>query len=396
MHKLPKEIEFVTDKILADHDLYDELLKLLTAVVTKLNNDSLSHSSFCDILKTPSDAFTKKLLTIYGLNDRQMLTAFAEIGFHPDSRMYSNLYYQTLSLSYYIGARANDDLMRQLSIVLIYVKLFNGRKYKWFPNGCQEEIGHYLLNNIFRESHTFKKYPNPFLAITNYFAPTLDNKYKEYVLRDPGHPTEGIISILKNGWVRMDQVFTGVKDHYYEAVKAGVKSSLAADTGIGGKEVDQLEFSKIEQLVDKISKVLIRSENILNAKDIEYLKEHYMISNVFIEKVNEFLNDSANDSDITNIYEVLFSVSKIQDETALCNMPVVSTVNQISNAKGNVNEITKLKTYVDNLLSLIFTGIMKSASQSQVLKLRKVLLLIITLRGKRSLCPKAQFEAAAF
>lgn len=394
MHKMPKEIEFVANKILKDKALYDEIKNILKALVTKLNNDSLSHSSFCDTLKTPGDAMVKKFLTIFGINDRQMLDAFAEIGFHPDSRMYSNLYYQTLSLIYYIGVRSNDDLLRHLSVTLIYVKLFNGRKYKWMPNGCQEEIGQYLINNVFRESHTFKKYPNPFIAITTYFVPTLDNKYFEYVQRDPAHPTEGIIAILKNGWVRMDQVFRGVKDHYYEAYKDGNRSVISANMdSVGGREVDQLEMSKVEKLVNKIQKTLVTHHNSLVGADIEYLKASpYLVSNAFLTQVQAFLNDDLNESDVKNIYEMILSVIKIQDESALCNIHITNTVNQLTSAKGNNPNIVKLKQYIDNLLNLMYKGIMKSGSQSQILKLRKVLLLIILLRGKKSMCQKAHFE----
>jgi hypothetical protein len=398
MHKMPKEIEFVADKILKDKALYDEIKGILKALVTKLNNDSLSHSSFCDTLKTPGDGMTKKFLQIFGLNDRQMLDAFEQIGFHPDSRMYSNLYYQTLSLIYYIGVRANDDLLRHMAVTLIYVKLFNGRKYKWMPNGCQEEIGQYLLTNVFRESHTFKKYPNPFIAITTYFVPTLDNKYKEYVERDPAHPTEGIIAILKNGWVRMDQVFRGVKDHYYQAVQDGNRSAInSSSDSVGGKEVDQLEMSKVEKLVTKVQKVLVTNSHKLTPEDVKYLKETpYLVSDAFVSHVQLFLTNSENEDDIKNIYELMFSIIKVQDESSLCATPVVSTVTQLSSSKGSNAQVTKLKTYIDSLLSQMYKGIMKSGSQSQVLKLRKVIMLIMLLQGKKSFCPKAHFEKSNF
>ena len=369
---LPKEITFVANKLIENHLLYDEVKNLLRAIITKLNNDSANGSSFCDILKTP-DGLAARLLKVFGINDRQCLDAFEKIGFFKGNRMYADLYYQTLSLLYYVGVLKNDILLRQYVITLMYIKIFNGRKYKWMPNGCQEDIAQYLIANVFRNSHTFKKYPNPFMAIINYFAPTLDNTYYPYVKRDPANPNNGIVVILKQAWVRMDQVFAGVKDHYYEAYRAGNRISVSSQAGLGntGQEVDSIEFSKVEHLVQKIQRTLMFKPPVLAPDDLNYLKSSmYMVSDLFISKVQEYLNEEESEDDIKNILELFFSVLGIQQESSLCTLNIVQSVNGITNAKGNNVKITHLKTYIDSLLNAIFKGV-TSASSSQLLKLRK-------------------------
>lgn len=390
MHEMPKEIEFVADKVLKNKALYDEIKNILKGIIIKLNNDSLGHSSFCNALRTPS-GLDKKLLKIFGINDRQMLNAFAEIGFHPDSRMYSSLYYQTLCMVYYIGVRADDDLLRVFATALIYVKIFNGRQYKYMPNGCQEEIAQYLIQSVFRGSKIFKKYPNPFLAITQYFAPTLDNKYAAQIKKDPAHPTKGLVVILMQAWGRMDQVFMGLQKHYYEAYKAGHKAVIGASSDSKGSEVDTLESSKIQSTVSKLQKNLVQRPPKLEKQDVDYLKQTYSVSNMFLDKSDEFLNDDKAEDDLKNIYELLFTVIKV-DETNICGLNILNTVTKITSAKGNNIQVTKLKKYIDNLLGQMYKGIMTSGSNSSRLKLRKVLLLIILLRGKRAFCKKAHFE----
>jgi len=392
MHTMPKEIEYVADKILKNKPLYDEIKKLLMDITRKLNNDSLSHSSFCSALKTPNGV-AKKLLKIFGISDRQMLDSFAHIGFHPDSRMYSSLYYQTLSLVYYIGVRADDDLLRVLAISLIYVKIFNGRQYRIMPNGCQEEIAQYLIQNVFRKSHTFKKYPNPFVAITQYFAPTLDEKYFSYVSKDPAHPTLGLVVILMQSYGRMFQVFMGIKDHYYKAHNDGNKITVnTVGTGYGGNEVDGSNTTSAANTVNKLQKNLVFKNPKLSANDIKYLKSNpYNISTKFIETTEDYLMSNESEDDLTNIYELFFNILKI-DETKICSLNILKTVDKITGAKGNNIQVQKFKKYIDIILEQMYKGIMKSGSNSSRLKLRKVLILIIIIRAKKAFCKDAKFE----
>ena len=397
MHEMPKEIEFVADKILKNKALYDEIKDLLMAIIRKLNNDSMGHSSFCNALRTPN-GLDKKLLKIFGLNDRQMMAAFTQIGFHPDSRMYSSLYYQTLSLVYYIGVRSDDDILRVFAVALIYVKIFNGRQYKFMPNGCQEEIAQYLIQNVFRKSHIFKRYPNPFVAITQYFAPTLDEKYYPYVKKDPAHPTLGLVVILMQAWGRMEQVFRGIQKHYYQAHKDGkrniIGNSSEGEKGVGGTEVDRVDSSKISNTVNKLQKNLVYQPPKLSQEDVKYLKSApYSISNKFLEDTEKFLNSNESEDDLKNIYETMFNIIKV-DDTKICGLHITSTVTKITSAKGNNAQVTKLKKYIDNLLSQMYKGIMKSGSNSSRLKLRKVLLLIILFRAKKSFCKDAKFETS--
>jgi hypothetical protein len=392
MHKMPQEIEFVADKILKNKVLYDEIKNLLIAIIRKLNNDSMGHSSFCNALRTPN-TLDKKLLKIFGISDRQMLSSFTQIGFHPDSRMYSSLYYQTLSLVYYIGVRADDDLLRTISIALIYVKVFNGRQYKFMPNGCQDEIAQFLIQSIFRKSHTFKKYPNPFVAITQYFAPTLDEKYFPYVQKDPAHPTLGLVVILMQAWGRMEQVFMGIQKHYYQAHADGNKSVIGATSDVKGTEVDSIESSKVASTVSKLQKNLMHRPQKISESDRRYLKaDPYSISNKFLTDSEVFLNSDDAEDDLKNIYELMFNIIKI-DDTKICGMHILQTVSKITSAKGNNVQIAKLKKYVDTLLNTMYKGIMKSGSNSSRLKLRKVLLLLIVLRAKQAFCKDANFES---
>lgn len=385
---MPKEIDFAADFVIENQALYNEMFNLLKNIITRLNQDSMSSSSFCSVIKTP-EGVAKPLLKIFNLSDRQMLDAFEKIGFVKHSRMYSNLYYQTLSLVYYIGVKNQDAVLRQYAIALIYVKLFNGRKYKWMPNGCQEEIAQYMMTNILRGSHTFKKYPNPFLAIVSSLTPALDTKYYPYVKDHPADISHGLISILKNGWNRMDQIFRGIKDHYYEAYRNNDKILLSSQNNQYASDMVEVSEEVIHKLIDKIQKTSMMSDTNLTFEDKSYLKQTYFVSEAFIDKTEQVLNDM--DDDVRNVYELLFSVMKVNEST-ICGIHITSSASKISGAKGNDQRILKLKQYIDSILNSTYRGILTSSSDSQKLKLRKIVILMILLKGKKAFCRNAKFE----
>ena len=396
--KVPETIEFITNKFLNDPQLYSQLTILLKMIVSSIYTDSLSHGTFCAQLKTPN-GLTPKLLTMYGVSDRQLSSALETIGFYKGHKMYSDLYYQTLIVVYYIGLRKNDDVLRMYALVLIFVKLFNGRKYRYMPNGCQDGIAQHLLSNVLRQTSIFVKYPNPFSAISQYFAPSLDNSYHDQILKEPSNPKRGLLVILAQGWGRMDQVFVGIAQHYYAAWEANGQKPMNSNQDLqNGQDVDNLSNGKVLGMVNKSIKNLMNDYTKLNQNDIQYLKSPpYSVSNMFIDKVQEFLSDSRHEEDLRNIIEVMFGILNIHDEHQLCVMNIVLTADKLSGVKSKADSKHNLKEYVDILLKEMFGNVMLTAGASTQLKLRKVLLLIILLRSKKSLCDaKAGFERAGF
>jgi len=390
---MPKALETVAIEITKDKNRYEDIVGLLKNDMLALNNDSLSHSSFCANLKTPKN-LPKELLKRFGLSDRQMLAAFESIGFHPSHKMYSDLYYQTLTFVYYIGIKSDDDILRLYALSLMFVKVFNGRKYRYFPLGCQEDIAQYILSRL-REGTVFKKYPSPFIAITQYFAPTIDKTYKKQMQSDPAHPTKGLLKLLMQIWGRIDQVFLKtLQVPYYKAWNDSKKNLInLAGSDRQGVEVDKMDTSKIEKLVEKSMMNLVHRNNKFTKKDIAFFRGPSLkLKQTFIDQVELFLNDDINEDDIKNCMELILNILKIQDENNVCSMHVIHSVGKISNTKQKNNDIEKAKKHVDELLKLMYPNMIKTVSNSTLLKLRKTMLIMLVIRFKRSVCNKAEIE----
>jgi len=394
----PEVIEFVVNKFLNDQVLYNQLVSILKLLISSLYTDSLSHGSFCDSLRTPT-GLPNKLIQMFGVTDRQLSADMEKIGFYRGHKMYADLYYQTLIIVYLIGLKKNDDVLRMYALVLMHVKLLNGRKYKYMPNGCQEGIAEYLVNSVLRKSHTFVKHPSPFNAISQYLAPSLDNTYKDMLKHDPYNPKRGLIIILAQGWARVDQIFLGLAQHYYAAWNDNGQKMMPSSKDLNnGQDVENLSNGKTIAMTNKSIKNLMNDYTKLNEDDIKYLKSPpYSVSTLFIDKVQEFLMDTRHEDDLRNIIEVLFEITNVTDEHQLCVMNVVLTADKLSGVKSKESTKHNLKEYIDILLKEMFGNVMLNAGASTQLKLRKVLLLIIILRCKKSLCnAKAGFERAGF
>jgi len=394
MTKTPEIIEYISNKILNNKTLYNEITELLKHEILAIHNDSLSHSTFCSNLKTPQNIH-KKLLKIFSVSDRQLMAAFQEIGFHPSHKMYSDLYYQTLLMVYYIGVESSDDVLRLYALVLINVKIFNGRKYVYFRTGCQEDIAQYIITNKLRSSTILKKYPSPFIAIMQYYAPNLDEKYLPNIKQDPMNPISGLIRILAQAWNRIDQAFLKtLQKPYYQAWNDSQKKLISL-TGDGrGTEVDKIDVSKVETLAEKSLQNLIHKSNKFLPEDIRFFKNPpYKISDKFISDAQHFLNDGENEDDLKNISESILTILKLQDENKICGMHVVYSANKILGGDKKKNtEQSRLKQYIDGLIKLMYPKMHNTISSSNFLRLRKIMLIMIVLRLKRSFCPSAKLE----
>ena len=261
------------------------------------------------------------------------------------------------------------------------------------PNGCQSDIADHLIANKLLKSHLFVRYQNPFNLLTQYTAPSMDAAYNQQVLKYPSDPKRGLLVMLVQSWVRLNQIFNGTAQHYYEAWNN--KEAMQTSNLSNAQSVESLSGTKINDMVSKTIKNMLNPNTDLNQNDLSYLKmPPYSVSNVFIQKVTEYLNNHDNEDDVKNIVEMYYSILNIDDEHKMHNINVVLTVDKISGIKEKVSSKHDLKGYIDSLLKNMFGNIMVTAGASTLLKLRKVLMLIMLLRCKKALTnnPNATFE----
>lgn len=396
--KMPEEFQYVLTRLNNNINLFNTLKALLQQDLSRMVQIGMGHQTYCNFLRVPNEQnFVTKLLKVYGLTEKQLLKAFGELGYDKNiNKMYVVEIYQVLSLTYWIGLEKDDRDLRFFAISFMAARLFNGRLKRFYPNGpngCNEEIANYVLNNVLNNNSVFKKYRSPVMLILQYFAPTMDQKYAEEIKTDPANKTRGLKILMNQLHARIFQAFKVTSRHYYQAYQDGNKESLQSNihTFSDNNKVEKYEGfdSNIGKLADTIVKGLMFKKKPLNDKNIEILKTKFGISDKVTKSIMDFIHNDEDDEIIKEYYEYLLRALKLSDVEKICSLHIMYITNEIVGAKGRDVNIVQLKDKTDILIKNIFNKIQfTSRHATQLIKLRKVLISLTILKMKEQLCTK--------
>jgi hypothetical protein len=391
-----KEVfDYVENFFKTNPNEYEKIKGVLKQLISKFSQDALSHSNFCSLFATPGN-LSGVILKIVGLSEKQLAEAFySSANFFKGHAMHADSYYQTLLLMYYIALKQDDQLMRLYVLTLIYVKIYNGRRITYFPNGCIPEVASYILNNEFRSSHSFRKYRTPFHLVVEYMAPSLDNTYAMRIRNEPFHDTEGLVKIMAQAWARMDQIFMGVQKHYYAAHAAGLKDVQMTTSSDDNNMQEMAEQnSNFDKLADKINRTLLLKKYKLDSENARLIAKHIILPPQYIDEVEKFLNDFTQDDDegLKHLYESVLTAFNIGEETGICNMHISSYATKIS---GNQTDpkIGQFKKLVDETCRAIFKDVFTTQVYNQQQKLRKLVITMVLFRMKVAVCKDTRYDA---
>jgi hypothetical protein len=375
---------------------YEKIKNVFKSLISKFSQDALSHVNFCNLFATPS-RLPDVVLKIIGLSESQVANSFyKDAHFFQKNAMHADSYYQVLLLLYYVALKKDDQLMRLYILTLIYVKIFNGRRIAYFPNGCIAEVASYILNNNFRSSHSFKKYRTPFHLVVEYLAPSLDQSYALRIRQTPFDEREGLVKILAQSWARMDQIFMGVQQHYYAAYSAGLKDVQMNATSSENDMLEQNDHSNsiVDKLADKINRTLLLKKYKLDPENQQAISRGIILPSSYILEVEKFLNDFTHDEDesLKSIYEAALKAFNIHDETGVCNIHIAMYTSKVTGT-GTNPEITQFKQFVENVCKTIFGNVFITQVYNQQQKIRKLVITMILFRMKAALCKNTKYDA---
>lgn len=375
---------------------YEKVKNILKQIITKLSQDSLNNVTFCDLFATPNK-ISDIILKILNISANQLAEGFYAIHFFKGNAMHSNPYYHVLLLLYYIGLKKDDQIFRLYCLTLIYIKLYNGRKIKYFPNGCIPEIASYIVNNNLRASHSFKKYKTPFHLIVEYLAPSLDQSYALRIRNNPFHENEGIIKIMDQSWNRIDQIFMGIQKYYYAAHAAGLKDATVG-TITNDNEMQELvaqNNSRYENLAEKVNRTILLKKFRLTPDEAKKISQNLVLPQQYLDIAEKFIDDLTlvdEDDHMKQVYELLFSTFEIKDETDICNINISQLTTKITSTQGN-DKMASFKKVVDAICNQIYKNVFSVQSYNQQQKLRKLIITLLIYRMKAVLCKNVKYDA---
>jgi hypothetical protein len=368
----------------------EPLLWSLELRAQKIQQQSLNHETFCDTFQSPK-TLHNELLRIYGISERELKQAMRKIGFVEVNRMYNDIYYQTLTIAYLVGLEFNDQNLRRMALLLIDIKIWNGRKLRAFPTFCDPDVARYVLNYILQGNHTLKKAGSAFEYIDQYSVPHLDNKYAPSIANNLDSDREGLRKLIETIWSRYEQLFRSIRKAYYNAHKDGKKEIItnkySQQYGTGEMVESKESFTgNIERLVDKIEKnAMLKRNAIMKPEAQKIIKDKFNVSTSGIQKINSWIEDEDNHEELKYFFELVFNTLKPKTEADICKYDVASLAPKVTSAKKEPNLI-KAKEIISHALEEILGEQYKRFGNQSLYRYRLLISYAFIIYAKIMLC----------
>ncbi len=390
--KLPQTLRVIIQRFEHEPQLFMRLKQLLVMSAQKIQQQSLNHDTFCNTFQIPK-ALPNELLKLYGVNEREFKQSMQKVGFVDIHRMYNDLYYQTLCVAYLIGLAQDDEAVRKMSLLLIDVRIWNGRKLRSFPSFCDPDTARYVMNYALKGNHTLKKAGSVFDYLDRYSIPAVDGKYAPTIANNLDSHTEGLRKLIETNYSRFNQLFRSVRDAYYRSQKEGRKEVIGGQYQNQYGEGEMVEaresFSgNIERLSDKIQKnAMIKRNVLLSPESKEIFKEKFNVSEASLKKINDWFMDDDNADELKYFYELAFTHLNPNNESDICKYEISILANKITSAKKD-KHLLKAKEILDHVLASILGTKFNSLGKQSLYRLRAMVSYAMAINGKLLLCKK--------
>ena len=380
-------LDHIIDKFKQNSSLRINLKKKLQQVTSQLYLNAQSALTFCYRFQIPH-RLPDQLFTVYGVPAAKIKEAFKSIGFHTN-RMYEDPYHQSMILLYLIGLYSDDEELKKIALFLDMVKLYNGMQYRYFRNGCKENVAEYIKRAKINGKSLLKdKGP---LELIAHYVDTIDSKYSNEIKKDPD---KMILRLFAQTWGRLNQVFKNIAQVYYTHVNdkdidSAIETMQKDDQGALKLE-DNLLHGTVDALVDKFDKAVAIRFPALPESEKQFLMKKLVVKEQAVNSIYEYLK-SHPEMIKYQISELLMAAG-IKSENDVFKLPILHTVDKILIRKNEAHT-NNLKKSVDDALTEIFGGALYNRiSVTQKLKLRKLYMYILFYCFQVVVSKMKQFE----
>ncbi len=389
--KLPQELQLVLERFHHEPMLLAKLKNVLRIAAQHIAQKAMSQDTFCDTFQPPNK-LPARLMEYYGLSEREMQAAMAKIGFILH-KQYTIPYYQAFCISYLIGLEFDDEVIRKMSLLMIDIRLWNGRKMAFFPKFCDPDTARYVTNYMIKGNHTYKKPGTPFRYLDEHSIPAVDLKYKTSIPNHLDEDREGLRKLIESNKSRIRQVLDSLREHYYNAIADGKKeiiSGMYKNQYDAGDMIEARESfsSTVERLVDKIQKNAMMKRNVLMAPESKkVIQEKFRLSDASIKQFEDWLGDDDNQEEIKYFFELVFTSFKPKDESDICQFDIDVLADKVSGAKKDP-ELLKAKQVLEHMVMSIMGTRYNSLAMSSIARAKKIAAYAIMTYAKILLCKK--------
>jgi len=351
----------------------------LENIIRKVYVDSINQNKgYCITFKNvESDVLN--LYNILGLDQHKVSNAFvSDWLMPPTAHMGNNPYYHILLLITIYALHQKNIKLANDAMAIYMFKTWNGRK-KRFIQYCDVNTMRYVIANLSGKFYA-RNYDSPLIMITDKFAPTLIEKYKDQILRDSKQSKR----LFDQTFVRIRQLFVqnmkpnllsgkteaqgGIAALYHAAKKKGYSISspkvLSNSDDSSMSSLEMYTSDSYEETINAITTyIIVNHHPTYSPQFINYVS---VVSKNGIKPQIEILLKSIHNiryqEYIKEILSLMIKQLPIFEKTELCSPKIYETVKQkIISSKHSPN-VTQIKQIADLLLAEIFKNTIKNVS----------------------------------
>lgn len=368
-----------------------ELARLVTNAYTQ---NMQSDESFCFKFSIPLSS-VNNLYTSLGLNPADVSTAFkSDWGGEKISAMHKDSYYQILLLLIYHAIIKKRDVIAQNALMLILIKIWNGRVGKFFP-WCDKKIMKYVVSTMMTNRHSISKYENPVTLLKNNLVPTLLSKYAPEIRLDPGK----LKRLFEQSYARIFQLFIfnkkvnlktgeseaqgGLLALYMKAHRDGLHISIPKTYSNEDGEsptFDQYTTTHYrDEIVQKTTDMIVMNSRPQYPQDlIKKINAKTNVSVKIIEKILLAIHEHENYEIIKDLIILFLSRTNVSTVNDICSGSFSQNLQRNVISSKNNSDVNKIQKLLDIMLDRIFKEKLEldfnKFSQVHKIKIRNVVI----------------------
>lgn len=349
-----------------ENTVYTELAKMVSGAYT---SNMASDESFCFKFSVPLIA-VNNLYKILNINPTELGIVYKSDWGQTLTAMHKDPYYQILLLLLYHGIITNKELFAKNALMVILIKIWNGRRSHFFTKYCDKRIMKYVVNNMMTKRHSFNKYENPVSLLKDYFVPTIYSKYSSEIKND----IHKLKRLFEQCFARVRQLFVfntrtnlktgspeaqgGLLPLYMKAYKEGlylttISNNKAEDENAPGFEEYATTHNR-DQIVDKTVDYIVMNKVNYPPNLINSINSKTNVSIKIIEKILEEMHSHSNLEVIQNIIILILSRCNVSNVSDICSSSFSSKIQKNIISSKNNEDVNKIQRLLDHLLSQIF------------------------------------------
>lgn len=349
-----------------ENTVYTELAKMVSGAYT---SNMASDESFCFKFSVPLIA-VNNLYKILNINPTELGIVYKSDWGQTLTAMHKDPYYQILLLLLYHGIITNKELFAKNALMVILIKIWNGRRSHFFTKYCDKRIMKYVVNNMMTKRHSFNKYENPVSLLKDYFVPTIYSKYSSEIKSD----IHKLKRLFEQCFARVRQLFVfntrtnlktgspeaqgGLLPLYMKAYKEGlylttISNNKTEDENAPGFEEYATTHNR-DQIVDKTVDYIVMNKVNYPPNLINSINSKTNVSIKIIEKILEEMHSHSNLEVIQNIIVLILSRCNVSNVSDICSNSFSSKIQKNVISSKNNEDVNKIQRLLDHLLSQIF------------------------------------------